>query len=101
MLRSVEDKDFAQARVEGLVGGRAKIEWLAQKDPGRMGSIEGFPTTVVGFSSDIPYMPAVGKPYLYGAGSILDAHTAREHIRRDDLALAVDDYVRIAKTLLD
>jgi acetylornithine deacetylase len=67
----------------------------------RMESLEGLPTTIVSFGSDIPDLsPAWGKPLMYGPGSIHLAHTEEERIPKDELLGAVTTYQTIAKRLL-
>jgi len=62
--------------------------------PQRMIVPEGAPSTVVAFNTDVPHLGALGKPLLFGPGSILDAHGAEERIRVADLIAAVGVYER-------
>ena len=39
----------------------------------------------VAFGTDVPHMPRWGRPLLYGPGSILDAHTEHEKVRKQDI----------------
>jgi acetylornithine deacetylase len=67
----------------------------------RMEALEGYPTTVVSFGSDIPDLsPAWGKPLMFGPGSIHLAHTEEERIPKHELLAAVGVYENIARTLL-
>jgi acetylornithine deacetylase len=67
----------------------------------RLSSLEGLPTTVVAFSTDIPtFNGAWGQPYLIGPGSIHVAHTAEERIPKRELLEAVDIYSRMVRQLL-
>jgi acetylornithine deacetylase len=100
MLRIVQPVAQVRAQIEKAVGARGRVAWLSQKDPARMRAVGEFPTTVVGFSSDIPYMDRVGQALLYGPGSILDAHTANEYILRTDMLAACEDYATMVKLLL-
>ncbi len=62
---------------------------------------EGFPTTVVKYTTDVPILcPAWGEPLLVGPGTIHVAHTPHEHILKADLHRAVDLYVELATKLL-
>jgi acetylornithine deacetylase len=66
-----------------------------------LGSIDGLPTTVVAFTTDIPtFNGAWGKPFLLGPGSIHDAHTAEERIDKRELSEAVGIYSRMVQQLL-
>lgn len=66
----------------------------------RLGTLEGFPTTVAAFTTDIPaFGDAWGKPYLLGPGSILLAHTAEERIAKSELLEGVRLYRKLIDTL--
>jgi acetylornithine deacetylase len=66
-----------------------------------LGTIEGLPTTVVAFTTDIPtFDGAWGKPFLLGPGSIHDAHTSEERIDKKELSDAVGIYARMVRQLL-
>lgn len=66
-----------------------------------LGSIEGLPTTVVAFTTDIPtFEGSWGKPFLLGPGSIHDAHTSEERIDKAELREAVGIYMRMVRQLL-
>ena len=60
----------------------------------------GWETTVVSYSSDLPFLAGWGEGYQLGPGSIRVAHTAGEHIRKADLLAGVELYVRLAGDLL-
>jgi acetylornithine deacetylase len=62
--------------------------------------VPGFESAVFAFTTDIPLLPRWGEPLLFGPGSILDAHTAEEHVEIAELEAAVDAYARIAEGLL-
>jgi len=66
-----------------------------------LGSLEGLPTTVVAFTTDIPtFEGAWGKPFLLGPGSIHHAHTSEECIDKKELSDAVGIYARMVRQLL-
>ena len=60
----------------------------------------GWDTTVVSFSSDLPFLTSWGEGYQLGPGTIRVAHSAHEHIRKADLLRGVELYVRLATDLL-
>ena len=66
----------------------------------RLTLVEGFETAAFPFTTDIPFLDAWGDPVLFGPGSILQAHTADEHVAVEELERAVDSYVAIARQLL-
>ncbi len=63
--------------------------------------LDGFPTSVVAFTTDIPVLaPAWGEPFLFGPGSIHVAHTTQEKISKRELLAAVDTYAQMTRMLL-
>jgi acetylornithine deacetylase len=99
-FRLVTPSQVVKERLEALVGGRARVEYLSLTEPVRMLEVEGFESCVVRFTTDIPHLSNWGTPLLLGPGSILDAHTTHERVGKIELAEAVDLYVRLARSLL-
>jgi len=62
---------------------------------------EGQPSTVVAFNTDVPWLGNLGKPLLFGPGSILDAHGANERIAKRELLAAIDAYEDMVVSLLE
>ena len=60
--------------------------------PVRLGVVDGFPTSVAAFATDIPALPNWGRPYLFGPGSIHVAHRDDECVAVDELRAAVEAY---------
>jgi len=100
MFRSVEPIGRLKERIEAAVRGRAEIDYRFEVPVMRMGVVEGFETTVVSYTSDVPFLDRWGMPFLLGPGSILDAHTDHERISKDELLKGVELYVRLARHLL-
>lgn len=86
--------------LDRVVAGRARVECLSENDPVTLTGVEGFEQVVVRFTTDIPYLTNWGAPLLLGPGSILDAHTDGERVRKSELVEAVALYARLARTLL-
>lgn len=61
---------------------------------------QGAESQVVAFNTDVPWLPNLGKPLLFGPGSILDAHGANEKISKRDLLAAVTTYEEMVVSLL-
>ena len=99
MLRVVTSNDSLRKIIERIIGGRAEVEYSFGCDPVFTEKIEGFETTVVAFTTDIPALTNWGKPVLYGPGSILDAHTAGEKISKQELSGAVTAYAKMVVDL--
>jgi acetylornithine deacetylase len=99
MFRTVSD---ARAVREALVPleRRVRIEPILEVPPVRMTAVPGFDSAVFPYTTDIPFLPAWGRPLLYGPGSIHVAHTAEEFVEIAELEAAVDGYVALARHLL-
>ena len=99
MARLVGPADEVWARLERWAAGRASLERSIEIPAMRLGTLDGFPTSVVAFATDIPAMPAWGTPYLFGPGSIHVAHRDDEHVDIAALQAAADNYERIVESL--
>jgi acetylornithine deacetylase len=101
MIRLVEDGDSTREYVKKAAGDRAEAIEVITIPARRMGSLEGFETTVVSFTTDIPAFGAGwGQPYLLGPGSIHVAHTAGERVSKRQLVEAVEIYRKMVRQLL-
>ena len=63
--------------------------------------VPGFDTIVVNYGTDIPNLKGDHKRYLYGPGSILEAHSAHEHLEVKDLEEAVEGYKKLIRFALE
>jgi len=101
MFRLVTTPEDVRARLETIIGPHdGKIIWTHGNPPQHMIVPDGADSTIVAFNTDVPHLGALGKPLLYGPGSILDAHGVNERIRKSDLLLAVDTYYETVRELL-
>lgn len=102
MFRLVGDADALRAAVARAATAHNVEAREALHCPAvHLGAIEGLPTTVVAFTTDIPTFNGTwGKPFLLGPGSIHDAHTAEERIDKKQLREAVEIYARMVRQLL-
>ncbi|MGC2196098.1 MAG: peptidase dimerization protein, partial [Terriglobales bacterium] len=62
--------------------------------------LDGWPTMVAAFTTDIPALTKWGEPLLVGPGSIHVAHTDGEYVEKRQLTEAVELYCGISKKLL-
>ena len=99
LIRSVVDGARYVASMEQIVADRCELEVLKISEPQTMESVEGFPTKVVGYGTDIPALRSLGKPLLFGPGSIEEAHTAQEKIPKKELLDSVELYQKLVKVL--
>jgi acetylornithine deacetylase len=99
MIRLVTPADVVQRIIERWVDGRATLEWGVMVPPMRLGVIDGFPTSIAAFATDIPELTNWGTPYLFGPGSIHVAHRDNECVEIAELWRAVGAYERLAEKL--
>ncbi|VDK66187.1 unnamed protein product, partial [Onchocerca ochengi] len=92
-------------QLETIVDGRAKIDQSFGKNEPIFLTAPPPPydSEVVAFNTDLPYFIARDKlkaAYLFGAGSITNAHSKDEHILVEDLKKAVEIHISIFKYTL-
>lgn len=100
-IRLATNAEAAKDLLERAVGGRAKLEYKSVHDPIRLHALDGFESTIVRFTTDIPYLTNWGTPLLIGPGSILDAHTEHERVAKSELLKAVEIYFSLSRRLLE
>jgi len=101
MVRLVGDADPIREAFKRAVGTRAELVEILCIPPIRFASVDGLPTTVVSFATDVPvFGTSWGEPLLLGPGSIHVAHTPEERISKRELADAVGMYADVVKKLL-
>ena len=99
MLRVVTSNESLKRIIERAINSRVEVEYSFECDPVFTEKLDGFETTVVAFTTDIPALTNWGKPLLFGPGSILDAHTAGEKISKREMIDAVDTYQKMVVKL--
>jgi acetylornithine deacetylase len=100
MIRTVEQRSRVEEKMRRIVGNRATMEIVGASDPQITHVVEGFPTTVVSFGSDVPHLGNLGKRLLIGPGSILEAHTVGEKISKAELMEGANLYEKLVRKLL-
>jgi acetylornithine deacetylase len=96
MARLVTPAEDVFKLLEQWAAGRATLLKGVTVPPVRLSAVDGFPTSVAAFATDLPSLTNWGTPYLYGPGSVHVAHTDDEHVSVVELERAVDAYVRLA-----
>jgi acetylornithine deacetylase len=100
-VRMVGEAAAVDQELRRAVGDRAELRQILTLPAMRFAPLDGFPSSVVSFTTDIPVLtPAWGEPFLFGPGSILVAHTTEERISKRELLDAVDTYVKMTRILL-
>jgi acetylornithine deacetylase len=100
MIRTVGPTDDLKASLEAAVqAAGARIAETRETLAMHLGSLPGFETTVVRYTTDIPRLPHWGEPFLLGPGSIHHAHTPGEHVSKEQLVEAARLYEALVRQL--
>jgi acetylornithine deacetylase len=100
LVRLVGDSEPVRKALVEAAGDLAEVDFTLEIPFVRLKAVEGLPTMVAKFTTDIPQLSNWGEPLLLGPGSIHVAHTPHEKVGKKELLEAVDLYVRVAKQLL-
>jgi acetylornithine deacetylase len=100
LVRLVGDSAPVRAAIVEAVAGLAEVDFTLDIPFVRLRAVDGLPTMVAKFTTDIPQLSNWGEPLLLGPGSILVAHTPFEKLAKKDLLDAVELYIKVAKQLL-
>jgi acetylornithine deacetylase len=99
-IRLVDDGDSTRAAMAEAVKGLAEAKEILCIPALHLESLDGFDTTVVSYTTDIPaFGTAWGRPLLFGPGSIHFAHTDAERVPKAELLEAVEIYQRMVRQL--
>jgi len=99
LYRLIGPSDPLRREIAETVGSLADVEFTLEVPFIRLRTLEGLPTMVAAFTTDIPALGNWGQPLLIGPGSIHDAHTEGEFVEKTQLHKAVDLYCAIASRL--
>jgi acetylornithine deacetylase len=100
LVRTVTDSGPVRAQLTALAGDLAEVEFTLDTPFVRLRAVEGLPTMIAKFSTDIPQLSNWGEPLLLGPGSIHVAHTPFEKLAKKELLEAVELYIKVGKQLL-
>ena len=100
LYRLVGPAEELRQRITEAVDGVARVEFILEIPYQKFRTVDGLPSMVAAFTTDIPQLGNWGEPLLIGPGSIHVAHTPREFIEKKQLIEAVDLYAAIARKLL-
>src|SRR5579875_496903 len=100
-VRVAGDVDWMRRAIQAAAQPDAEAREVLFIPAVRLSALDGFATTVVAFTTDIPaFGGAWGKPFLIGPGNIHLAHTAEERIAKKELLEAVSLYQKLVEKLL-
>lgn len=102
-LRTVGETADLRRRIAAAVHAVSgvRIAEIRETPAIHLGTLPGFETTIVKYTTDIPRLGAWGEPFLLGPGSIHVAHTPHERVAKRELQDAVRLYKEIVCQLLD
>ncbi|HTV04785.1 MAG TPA: M20/M25/M40 family metallo-hydrolase [Acidobacteriaceae bacterium] len=100
LIRLVGPSEETKTAVLKAAEGLAEVEFTLEIPFMRLRKIEGLPTMVAKFTTDIPWLTHWGEPLLLGPGSIHVAHTPNERLAKKELHEAVELYVEVARGLV-
>jgi len=101
LYRLVGPADELKRRIIEAVGNRAEVHFVLEIPFMRLRTVDGIPTMVAAFTTDVPGLSNWGEPVLLGPGSIHVAHTEREYLAKRELQEAVELYCEVARKLMN
>ena len=100
LYRLIGPTEELRRRITSTVGSLAQVEFTLEIPFQRLRQVDGLPTMIAAFTTDIPALSAWGEPLLIGPGSIHAAHTEGEYVEKQALTEAVEIYCGIVRWLL-
>jgi len=97
--RLVGATNTLRREITDAVGDLAEVHFMRETPFLRLRTLDGLPTMVAAFATDIPWLTNWGEPMLLGPGSIHVAHTEGECVEKAQLVDAVEIYFAMAKKL--
>jgi acetylornithine deacetylase len=99
LYRLIGPSQDLRRQIVATAGDEVKVEFPLELPFLRLRTVDGLPTMIASFTTDIPKLTNWGEPLLIGPGSIHVAHTEGEFIEKQQLAEAIDLYCALAKKL--
>jgi len=100
LYRLVGPTEELRRQIVETVGGLAQVDFYLEIPFVRLRAVDGWPTMVAAFTTDIPALTNWGEPMLVGPGSIHVAHTDGEYVEKKQLSDAVELYYGLTKKLM-
>ena len=100
LIRLVGDSEPVRKAIMEAAGDLAEVDFTLEIPFVRLRAVQGLPTMIAKFTTDIPQLSNWGEPLLLGPGSIHVAHTPYEKLAKKELKEAIELYIRVAKQLL-
>jgi acetylornithine deacetylase len=100
LIRLVGDSAETRKALLEISEGLCEVDFVLEIPFARLKAVEGLPTFIAAFTTDIPQLSNWGEPLLLGPGSIHVAHTPNEKLSKRELNEAVELYIKVARQLL-
>src|SRR5450755_1671530 len=100
LYRLVGPSDDLRRQILATAGESVQVTFPLELPFLRLRTVDGLPTMIAAFTTDIPKLTNWGEPLLIGPGSIHVAHTDGEYIEKQQLHEAIDVYCKIAQQLV-
>jgi acetylornithine deacetylase len=100
LYRLIGSTDDLRKQIVVAAGDQVEVKFPLEIPFLRLRTIDGLPSMIAAFTTDIPALTNWGEPLLLGPGSIHVAHTESECIEKRQLREAIDLYCAVAKNLL-
>ncbi len=95
LYRLVGPSDSLRKQIVVTAGDDVEVSFPLELPFLRLRTVDGLPTMMAAFTTDIPKLTNWGEPLLIGPGSIHVAHTEGEFIEKQQLHDAIDLYSKI------
>ncbi len=99
LYRLVGPSEELRRQILATAGNQVKVTFPLELPFLRLRTVDGLPTMIAAFTTDIPRLTNWGEPLLIGPGSIHVAHTDGEYIEKQQLHEAIELYCTIARRL--
>ncbi len=99
LYRLIGPTEDLRKQITAAAGHQVQVTFPLELPFLRLRTVDGLPTMIAAFTTDIPKLTNWGEPLLIGPGSIHVAHTEAEYIEKRQLHAAIDLYCRIAQQL--
>jgi acetylornithine deacetylase len=99
LYRLIGPTEELRSQIVAAAGHEVEVTFPLELPFLRLRTVDGLPTMIAAFTTDIPKLTKWGEPLLIGPGSIHVAHTDDEYIEKRQLHEAIDLYCAIAKQL--
>jgi acetylornithine deacetylase len=97
--RLVGPSDDLRREITDAISELVEVHFTRETPFMRLRTLDGLPTMVAAFTTDIPSLGNWGEPLLLGPGSIHVAHTEGEYVTKKQLLEAVELYYSVAGRL--